>query len=84
MNFYDCYALDYTGARRKFLQAAAQAGAVLDAYAHPNVQAPDGTALYVDVAVVGPRDADRRLLVVSGTHGLEGLWYLLRDTHDDV
>jgi len=73
VNFYDCYALDYAGARRKFLHAATKAGAALDAYAHPDVQAPDGTTLYVDVAVVGPVDAGRRLLVVSGTHGLEGL-----------
>ena len=73
MNFYDCYALDYSGARRKFMRAAEQAGAVLHAYAHPELQAPDGSPLYVDVAVVGPADAARRLLVVSGTHGLEGL-----------
>jgi hypothetical protein len=64
-------AADYSRARADFLAAAEAAGAVLTTHAHPDT-GPDGGALATDVAVLGPPDARHRLLVISGTHGVEG------------
>ncbi len=64
-------ASDYQAARRAFLDAAADVGAQLTHLDHPLV-GPDGGALATDVAVLGPVDAPNRMLVVSGTHGVEG------------
>ena len=62
---------DYQQARSAFLDAAADRGAVLTHHDHP-LTGPDGAALATDVALLGPPDAPRRLLVISGTHGVEG------------
>ncbi len=72
MEFYDCYALDYAGARRKFLTAAEAAGARLAHYSHPTARGPDGTVLAIDVASLGAETAPREFLAISGTHGQEG------------
>ncbi|MCA0243376.1 MAG: M14 family metallopeptidase [Proteobacteria bacterium] len=72
MEFHECYALDYVSAREKFRAAAQASGAALSAYALTRHQGPGGVALYTDVARFGRAGAPRRLLVVSGTHGLEG------------
>lgn len=61
----------YTAARSRFLHVAEIAGARLTAYRHPKANGPQGEPLYVDVAEIGPADAPRILLAVSGTHGLE-------------
>jgi len=58
-------------ARQKFLEAARSAGASLSAYGHPE-RGPDGAELATDVAWIGPADAPAVLLLVSGTHGVEG------------
>ncbi len=67
-----CFAPDYAGARARFLAAAARAGARVDVFVNDVACAPDGGTLTTDVAVIGPADADRALLVFSGTHGPEG------------
>lgn len=67
-----CFMPTYAGARAHFLAAAAAAGAPTDTLVHEQACGPDGSALSTDVAVLGPRDAERALLVVSGTHGPEG------------
>jgi hypothetical protein len=64
-------ASDYQAARAAFLDAAEAAGATLGHHAHPDL-GPDDGALATDVAVLGPADASDRLLVISGTHGVEG------------
>jgi hypothetical protein len=64
-------AADYEAARTAFLDAAHAAGARILSHAHPDA-GPDGGVLATDVAVLGPPDAPDRLLVVSGTHGVEG------------
>ncbi|MGZ6957299.1 MAG: M14 family metallopeptidase [Acidimicrobiia bacterium] len=64
-------ASDYQGARRAFLDAAAAAGGALTHHGHP-ASDPDDGPLATDVAVFGPPDAPSRLLVISGTHGVEG------------
>ena len=62
---------DYPEARGKFLVAAKAAGAALEAVVNPN-RGPDGGELATDVAWIGPRDAERVLVMLSGTHGVEG------------
>jgi hypothetical protein len=62
---------DYASARTAFLDAASSAGAVAAAYPHPD-RGPDDGPIATDVAVLGAPDAPNRLLVVSGTHGVEG------------
>jgi hypothetical protein len=62
----------YPEARERFLAAATQAGAELTTFRHPRATDPDGAALTVDLARLGPSTADRALLCVSGTHGIEG------------
>ncbi len=64
-------AADYGAARTRFLEAATAAGAQLVHHDHPEF-GPDGGALATDVAVLGRPDAPRRMLVISGTHGVEG------------
>lgn len=66
------FAHDYAEARRKFLEAATAAGGRLRAFHHPDQAGPDGGPLCVDVAEIGPDKPDEVLLVVSGTHGIEG------------
>jgi len=61
----------YPGARRRFLQAANHAGARVRALTHPQSDST-GNRLATDVAVVGDQPANRALLVLSATHGLEG------------
>lgn len=67
-----CFSPTYASARARFLLAADRAGARVDVLTNTVASAPDGGTLTTDVAVLGPPDADRALLVVSGTHGPEG------------
>src|SRR5580698_5857758 len=71
MNSAESFSADYAEARGKFREAATAAGGALDSFANPNL-APDGGDLTTDVAWFGPRDADKVLVLVSGTHGVEG------------
>jgi hypothetical protein len=64
-------ATDFTEARGRFLDAAGAAGARLTTHDHP-ARGPAGEALATDVAALGRPDAPARLLVISGTHGVEG------------
>ena len=61
----------YVEARAAFLDAAAAAGARIDSHPHP-LRGLEGEELFVDVAEVGPADAEPVIVVVSGTHGVEG------------
>ncbi len=71
MNSAESFSADYAEARAKFREAAAAAGGTLERLANPNL-GPDGGDLSTDVAWFGPRDAERVLVMVSGTHGVEG------------
>lgn len=66
------FAADYAEARAKFLSAARARGCALAAHKNPNAKGPKGEDLFVDVATWGPADAGAGLLLVSGTHGVEG------------
>jgi len=61
----------YETSRNRFRDAAEAAGATVTTWVHPD-RGPEGEELAIDVAVLGPDDADAVLLVVSGTHGVEG------------
>jgi hypothetical protein len=68
----ELFARDYTGARERFLQAAAGRGATLTAFANDGCRGPAGEDLLTDVACVTPAAADRVLVLVCGVHGIEG------------
>lgn len=61
----------YADARAAFLDAAAAAGARIASFRHP-LTGLDGEELAIDLAEVGPADADDVVVVVAGTHGVEG------------
>ena len=61
----------YAEARAAFLEAAASAGARIESFDHP-LRGIDDEELFVDVAEVGPSDHANVIIVVSGTHGVEG------------
>ena len=67
----DYFSGSYREARDKFLLSAAAAGARIESFQHPHA-GPDGMPLFIDVAVIGRDDADRILVLASGTHGVEG------------
>jgi Protein of unknown function (DUF2817) len=71
MSIVKHFARDYSDARAKFLAAAGAAGAAITSLQHP-LRGPDTERLFTDVAWWGPPDAERVLLTVSGTHGVEG------------
>jgi len=72
MPTHEFFADNYADARSKFRFAADEAAAVMHAYEHPSQRGPEGERLAIDVAIVGPADAARCLLLISGTHGVEG------------
>jgi len=68
----DYFPADYRGARRAFIAACEARGVDVIARVNPNARGPDGGLLFLDVAAMGPRDAKKALVLVSGTHGVEG------------
>ena len=66
------FSTDYFEARARFLEAARRAGGLLATYTHPE-RGPGQRELATDVARFGPRDATDALLLICGTHGVEGL-----------
>jgi hypothetical protein len=68
----DFFSPDYQSARAKFLAAAERAGAEVEHHLLPGHSGPDGRPLYIDMAWLGPADADVVVLSMSGTHGAEG------------
>jgi hypothetical protein len=65
------FSATYPEARDKFVAAARAAGATLERITNPNL-GPDGGSLSTDLAWLGPRDAKAVLVMISGTHGVEG------------
>ncbi len=65
------FSATYAEARQKFRDAAAGASGALSSYTHPE-RGPDGRDLTTEVAWFGPADAQAVLVMVSGTHGVEG------------
>lgn len=61
----------YVAARAGFLEAATSAGAEITSFRH-NRRGRHKEVLAVDVARIGDRTAEKIVLTVSGTHGVEG------------
>ena len=73
MSVAEYFSADYASARERFRAAAARAAAGLTSYLLPEHHGPDGETLTLDVAYLGGADAQSALLVIAGTHGVEGL-----------
>jgi hypothetical protein len=71
MNSADSFSRSYPIAREKFLDAAKTAGGACERITHPE-RGPDGKEISTDVAWFGSRDAACVLVMISGTHGVEG------------
>jgi hypothetical protein len=71
MNSADSFSADYQQARAKFRDEATKAGGALESVAHPE-RGPDGGELAADIAWFGPRAAEKALVMISATHGVEG------------
>ena len=67
-HFSDSYPL----ARRLFLEAAAVTKASVKSYKHPTCGGAAGEKLFIDVATVGNPKSRHALVLMSGTHGIEG------------
>jgi hypothetical protein len=65
------FARDYTGAREKFLAAAKPHASRYRAFQNP-LRGPRGEQLFCDAVWSGPMVADRVLVTISATHGIEG------------
>lgn len=65
------FSTTYADARAKFLAAARHASADLAAHTHP-LRGPAGEELAIDIAWLGPEDAESVLVMSSATHGVEG------------
>jgi hypothetical protein len=63
----------YEEARRKFVAAATQAGGAPERVENPE-RGPDGGALSTDFVRFGPASAEKLLVMISGTHGVEGFY----------
>ncbi|MDE2051475.1 MAG: M14 family metallopeptidase [Gammaproteobacteria bacterium] len=73
MPIAEYFSRDYASARQRFQAAAGRAGGALTSYVLPGHAGPAGEALAIDVARLGnAAGAQSALLVISGTHGIEG------------
>ena len=63
---------DYRKARAAFIEACEAADLGVTSRVHPFAKGPDGKPVFLDTAVIGPREAKSALLLISGTHGVEG------------
>jgi hypothetical protein len=70
MQISDYFSANYAAARENFRNAAATASAALERYHNP-ATGPDALALSTETAWLGPRNAERVLVIMSGTHGVE-------------
>jgi len=67
----EAFSPSYARARVRFLEAAASAGMAIRSHNHP-LRGRDGETLAMDVALDGPANAQRLLIVSSACHGVEG------------
>lgn len=68
-----CFSANYEAAREKFLAASRAVGATVRSYPLRE-RGPMGGELATDIAWLGPTDAARALVTISGTHGVEGFF----------
>lgn len=65
------FSTDYKSARQRFLDAGNAAGAEVESFRNPTL-ASNGDELFTDTALLGRKDARKALVLISGTHGVEG------------
>lgn len=65
------YSESVAEADRLFLKSAQKAGAMIQEYAHP-LPGPEGNELKTILARLGSKHPKRAIVIVSGTHGVEG------------
>ncbi len=70
-NAADHFSSSYGEARQKFLAAGVAARADIVSLKDP-AAGPEGEELFTDLALLGPRDSKTFLVLISGTHGVEG------------
>src|SRR5512146_2227072 len=63
---------DYREARHAFVAACEAADLGVTTRLHPSEKGADGKPLFPDTAALGDRGAKTALLLISGTHGVEG------------
>ncbi|HEX3673294.1 MAG TPA: M14 family metallopeptidase [Rhizomicrobium sp.] len=63
---------DYREARARFIEAAEASDLGVTTRVHQGALGPDGKPVFLDTAMAGPREAKSALLLISGTHGVEG------------
>ncbi|HTQ13143.1 MAG TPA: M14 family metallopeptidase [Rhizomicrobium sp.] len=63
---------DYREARARFIEAAEASDLGVTTRVLRGQLGPDGKPLFLDTAMAGPREAKSALLLISGTHGVEG------------
>jgi hypothetical protein len=63
---------NYREGRHAFIEACETSDLGVTARVHPAEQGADGKPLFMDIATIGPREAKKALLLISGTHGVEG------------
>jgi hypothetical protein len=68
----DFFAATYAEARARFRSAAHAAHARLKSYALSGLRGPDNEELTLDLAMLGPAEPRAALVLISGTHGVEG------------
>jgi hypothetical protein len=65
------FSADYKKARMRFLEGSHLVGASIESFKNPYTS-PEGEPLFTDVVQIGPKNAKIILVLVSGTHGVEG------------
>jgi hypothetical protein len=68
----DYFSSDYVAARERFRASARAAGAALGSHELPQYRGAQNEALTIDVARLGADRPTRALILISGTHGVEG------------
>jgi uncharacterized protein DUF2817 len=68
----ECFSDSYAEARPKFCSAAAAAGGEIRSWLNAKAKGPNAETLYLDTARFGPADAANMLVLIAGTHGVEG------------
>ena len=72
MPVHEYFAGTYSEARTKFRSAAARTTANVTPYTLPNLHDPEDEILTIDVAQLGNANPNSLLILISGTHGVEG------------
>ena len=68
----DHFPHDYREARHAFIAACEAAGLGVTSRLNAGASGADGKPLFLDTTTIGARDAKTALLLISGTHGVEG------------